>query len=220
MGKRFDLVAFDMDGVLFDHRSSWAWMHAQYGLNNEDSYNAFINGKIDEKEFMRRDIALWLSKEPKMTIKKMTQMFRNMPLIPGIQETVAALQWNGMKCVIVSGGIDVAANMISNEFGFDGAAANSFETNEEGELTGEGVINVDLSDKGKRLKEFIKEFKTTEERTISIGNSYTDISMFRSSGLSIGFNPIDELTKRECDRVVYSKNISDVLKVIFEAGAE
>lgn len=216
MGKRYDLVAFDMDGVLFDHRSSWAWIHEQYGVSNEKSFNAFVNGEIDEREFMRRDIALWKNVDPEISITKLVRMFRDMPLIKGIQETVAMLRWNGIHSVIVSGGIDIAAEMICNEFEFDGFSANSLVTDADGKLTGEGVVNVDLGDKGIKLNEYIGSFGTTRERTVSIGNSYTDIRMFESSGLSIAFNPTDDMTSDRADAVVFSDNISDVLDIIFE----
>jgi len=214
MGKHFDLVAFDMDGVLFNHRSSWAWIHEQYGVSNEGSFKEFVNGNIDEPEFMRRDIALWKNIDQNISRMHLVRLFRNMPLIKGIQETVAALKWNGIDCVIVSGGIDIAAEMIANEFGFDGFAANTLQTDDNGVLTGEGIVNVDLRDKGIKLKEFIKKHGTTEERTVSIGNSYTDIKMFESTGLSIAFNPIDEITKRSADHVVFSDSIADVLEII------
>ena len=214
MGKRFDLVAFDMDGVLFDHRSSWAWIHEQYGVSNEDSFLRFIMSEIDEPEFMRRDIALWRNIDPDISRMKLVELFRSMPLIKGIQETVAALKWNGIDSVIISGGIDIAAEMIANEFGFDGFAANSLATDGDGRLTGEGIVNVDLRDKGVKLKEFVKKHGTTEERTVSIGNSYTDIRMFESSGLSIAFNPIDDNTRESADHVIFSDSISDVLDII------
>lgn len=214
MGKRYDLVAFDMDGVLFDHRSSWAWIHEQYGVDNEESFNAFIMGEIDEPEFMRRDIKLWMDTAPGVKRNDIVSFFRNMPLIKGIQETVAALRWNDIRSVIISGGIDIAAEMISNEYEFDGFSANSLEVDDLGRLTGEGIVNVDLCDKGIKLREYIEGFGTVPERTVSIGNSYTDIKMFENSGLSIAFNPIDNMTAESADRVIVSDNISDVLDVI------
>jgi len=216
MGRRYDLVAFDMDGVLLDHVSSWTWIHDAFGVSNEDSFKEFICGKIDEKEFMRRDIALWKNIDPDISIRKAARYLKDVPLMGGIQETVAALKWNDIKCVIISGGIDIAAEMIANEFGFDAFAANTLESDVNGRLTGEGIINVDLRDKGKKLVEFIEEFGTTRERTVSVGNSYTDIKMFERSGLSIAFNPIDGMTEKGADRVVRSKNLSDILDIIFE----
>lgn len=214
MGRRYDLVAFDMDGVLFDHRSSWAWIHERYGLDNEESYSAFVRGDIDEPEFMRRDIRMWMDAAPGIGTNELVSIFRDMPLIGGIQETVAALRWNGIRSVIVSGGVDIAAGMISQEYGFDGFAANSLETDGDGRLTGEGIVNVDLCDKGVKLREYMEAFGASPERTVSIGNSFTDIKMFENSGLSIAFNPVDRFTEEAADHVVFSRNISDVLDLI------
>lgn len=214
MGKRFDLVAFDMDGVLFNHRSSWAWIHEQYGVDNEESLRAFVMNEIDEKEFMRRDIKMWKDIDPNVKRSDLIRMFHDMPLIKGIQETVATLHWNDIKCVIISGGIDIAAEMIANEFEFDDFSANSFETDADGTLLGEGIINVDLRDKGATMREYIEKFGTVRERTVSIGNSYTDISMFESSGMGIAFNPTDKETETSADHTIFSDNISDVLDVI------
>jgi len=49
------------------------------------------------------------------------------------------------------------------------------------------------------------------ERTVAIGNSFVDVSMFSASGLSIAFNPIDEAVERSADVVLRSKDLRDVL---------
>jgi len=216
MGRRYDLVAFDMDGVLLNHISSWTWVHDVFGVNNDESLVEFLNSKIDEKEFMRRDIALWKNIDPEVNIRTIAGYLKDVPLIEGIQETVAALRWNDIRSVIISGGIDIATEMLFSEFGFDDYAANGLETDGDGRLTGEGVINVDLTDKGKKLREFMKQIGTVPERTVSIGNSSTDIKMFENSGLSIAFNPIDDITKNSADHVIYGNNISEVLSIILE----
>jgi len=139
-----------------------------------------------------------------------------MPLIGGIQETVACLKENGVKCVIVSGGIDKAALLIKNEFGFDDFAADEICTNPDGTLTGEGKLIVDLKDKGINVRQFIEKYRTTPERTVSIGNSFTDIPMFKNSGMSIAFNPTDPYTSEAATYTVVSDNIADVLDYILE----
>jgi len=216
MGRRYDLVVFDMDGVLTKTRSSWAFIHESLGVSNEKAYQAFINMEIDEPEFMRRDISLWKSVRPEMTVSDIARIFRDMPLTDGIQETVACLKYNDMKCVICSGGIDMAARMIAREFGFDDYIADTLETYPDGKLTGEGIMNVDLKDKGKNVRDFITKYGTTPERTVSIGNSFTDIKMFENTGKSIAFNPVDCYTEEAATDVVKSDNISDVLSVILE----
>jgi Haloacid Dehalogenase superfamily, subfamily IB, phosphoserine phosphatase-like len=212
--RKYDLVCFDMDGTLTRLRSSWCWIHQSLGVDNEQSYQAYINGKIDEMEFMRRDIALWKDVNPNIKIKDLIHLFQDMPLIEGIQETIACLRDAGIVCVIVSGGIDLAARMIAEEFGFDDFAADEICSYPDGSLTGEGKLTVDLKDKGINVREFIAKYGTTAERTISVGNSFTDISMFENSGMSIAFNPTDEYTIEAATHTVNSDNISDILDLI------
>ena len=72
-------------------------------------------------------------------------------------------------------------------------------------------MNVDLRDKGINVRHYMEKYGTTKERTVSIGNSYTDIGMFKQSGLSIAFNPTDPYTSDAADVTVESDNIADVL---------
>jgi Haloacid Dehalogenase superfamily, subfamily IB, phosphoserine phosphatase-like len=212
--RKYDLVCFDMDGTLTRLRSSWCWIHQSLGVDNEQSYQAYINGKIDEMEFMRRDIALWKDVNPDIKIKDLIHLFQDMPLVGGIQETIACLRDAGIACVIVSGGIDLAAKMIAEEFGFDDFAADEICSYPDGSLTGEGKLTVDLKDKGINVREFIRKYGTAPERTVSVGNSFTDISMFENSGMSIAFNPTDEYTVEAATYTVNSDNISDILDLI------
>jgi phosphoserine phosphatase len=209
--QKYDLVCFDMDGVLTRVRSSWCWVHQSFDVDNEPAYQAYVNGEIDESEFMRRDIGLWTAKKPDVTIAEIAKTFQDMPLIGGIQETVACLKENGVRCVIVSGGIDKAAQMIKEEFGFDDFVADEVCTNPDGTLTGEGKLVVDLKDKGVWVRHFIERYGTTKKRTVSIGNSYTDINMFKNTGFSIAFNPTDPYTSDAASVTVVSENLADVL---------
>ena len=213
---RYELVCFDMDGTLTKIRSSWGWVHDYYEVDNEESYDLFCAGLIDEPEFMRRDIAMWIEKNPDVTVDDIARTFSSMPLIDGIQETVAALDFEGIKSVIVSGGIDSAAKMIAEEFGFEDYLADSLETYEDGRLTGEGIMNVDLRDKGISVREFQKKYEVDKAHTVSVGNSFVDIGMFKSSALSIAFNPIDDKVIEAADTVVRSENLADILDKIFE----
>lgn len=218
--RKYDLVCFDMDGTLTKLRSSWCWVHSCFEVDNEPAYQAFCNGEIDEPEFMRRDIALWTNKNPDVTIRDIAVLFRDMPLIDGIQETIACLKANGIRTVIISGGIDLAAKMLANEFGFDDYIADEVLSYEDGRLTGEGKMNVDLRDKGINVRQYIEKYGTTMERTVSVGNSFTDIPMFKNSGMSIAFNPTDPYTQEAATHTIFSENIADILDFIMEQNGE
>ena len=55
---KYDIVVFDLDGVLVDIQSSWDWVHRHFGVDNDESLAQYLAGQIDDLEFMRRDIAL------------------------------------------------------------------------------------------------------------------------------------------------------------------
>ncbi|MGN0137918.1 MAG: HAD family hydrolase [Candidatus Methanomethylophilaceae archaeon] len=218
--RKYDLVCFDMDGTLTKLRSSWCWVHSCFEVDNEPAYQAFCNGEIDEPEFMRRDIALWTNKNPDVTIRDIAVLFRDMPLIDGIQETIACLKANGIRTVIISGGINLAAEMLAREFGFDDYIADEILAYDDGKLTGEGKMNVDLRDKGINVRQYIEKYGTTMERTVSVGNSFTDIPMFKNSGMSIAFNPTDPYTQKAATHTVFSENIADILDFIMDQNGE
>ncbi|MDY5679509.1 MAG: HAD-IB family phosphatase [Candidatus Methanomethylophilaceae archaeon] len=218
--RKYDLVCFDMDGTLTKLRSSWCWVHSCFEVDNEPAYQAFCNGEIDEPEFMRRDIALWTNKNPDVTIRDIAVLFRDMPLIDGIQETIACLKANGIRTVIISGGINLAAEMLAREFGFDDYIADEILAYDDGRLTGEGKMNVDLRDKGINVRQYIEKYDTTMERTVSVGNSFTDIPMFKNSGMSIAFNPTDPYTQEAATHTVFSENIADILDFIMDQNGE
>ncbi len=200
-----------MDGVLFDYVSSWKWVHDVMGVDNSRNLQLFKDGAIDEAEFIRRDVALWKTVKADMSISDVNDALRNMPIIDGLQETIATLRYNGIASVIVSGGIDIAARRIALGHDFDDYAANTLITDDDGLLVGEGILNVDLSDKGIKMREFMERFQVTKEETVAIGNSFVDVKMFENAGFSIAFNPIDDQVIAASDAVVESSNIADVL---------
>lgn len=220
MRRDYDLVCFDMDGTLTNIRSSWRWVHDCLGVDSEPNYRAYLNQEIDIDEFMRRDIALWTGVKPDFSEKDLIRCFQTMPLVGGIQETVAALENCGMHCVIISGGIDIAAEMLTKEFGFEDFVADHVNTNPDGTLTGEGTNKVNLEDKSIWVREYQRRYGVTVERTVSVGNSFTDIPMFKASGMSIAFNPTDPYTEEAATHTVRSDNIADILDYLIPGEAD
>jgi len=210
-GRRFDLVAFDMDGVLVDYLSSWTWVHDRFGVSNEESVISFMDGEIDDLEFMRRDIGLWMRHRPGLCLPEVDRELSGLPINPGIGDTLQELRDRGTKTVIISGGLDLIASKLAAQYGFDAQWSNGLATDAEGRLTGEGVLRVELCNKYKALKEAQEMFGAVPERTAAVGNSSIDVSMFKRAGLGIAFNPIDEEVVKGADHVVRAASLCAVL---------
>lgn len=214
VGEGYDLVAFDMDGVLVDYESTWVWIHSHFGVNNETALQEFLDGRIDDMEFMRRDIALWRSVREGLCVAEIERILRSVPLMVGIRETTTALRERGIRSVIISGGLDIVAERIATEFGFDDWVANGLEFDDNGQLTGEGVLRVRLVDKMEALHHLLEKYGVDGGRAVAIGNSFVDVSMFDGCGLAIAYNPMDDHVLTSADHVVRGNDLREVLRFI------
>ncbi|NYT12872.1 MAG: HAD-IB family phosphatase [Methanomassiliicoccales archaeon] len=215
-GRRFDLVAFDMDGVLVEYNSTWCWIHNHFGVSNDTALQEFIDGDIDDHEFMRRDIALWKERIPDINIDYINDVLDPVPEVKGVGETVQALRTEGIKTIIVSGGLDIVAQRIADSYGFDGWAANGLEVDDLGALTGKGILRVELVNKRKALDSFLEKWGISSDRTAAVGNSFVDVSMFKGCSFSIAYNPIDAWVAENANAVVNSDDLSDILPLLLD----
>ncbi|MBA3046270.1 MAG: HAD family phosphatase [Candidatus Thermoplasmatota archaeon] len=209
---RFDMVAFDLDGVIVAERSSWEWVHMHFGLDNTQSLKAFCDGKIDDLEFMRTDIAMWHRIKPDVSLADIKNILMDAKINSGSVETIQALKKKGIKTCIVSGGIDLLADQIGEMCGVDRVMSNGLTADSNGRLLGDGILRVELRDKAKALSTVLDEFGIVPERCAAIGNSWVDVSMFKIASYGIAFNPIDSVTIKEADVVVESDDLRDVLE--------
>ena len=52
------LVCLDMDRVLVDHLSTWQYVYDQLGINNDESFELYNQGLLDEWDWIKLDLAL------------------------------------------------------------------------------------------------------------------------------------------------------------------
>lgn len=208
------LVVFDMDGVLADVESSWVYVHKTFGVNNDHSLYAYLRGEITDLEFIRRDIQLWRDKDPHVDAAKIMSILEEVPMMPGAGETIHELRNRGFKTAVVSAGIDLLADLVVERFPFDAHLANGFETDGHGRLTGEGILNVKLMDKGEAVRRVARKLGVTKKDTVSVGNSSYDVSMFNESGLGIAFCPEDDAVRQKADAVVDKKDLTRILEFV------
>jgi phosphoserine phosphatase len=211
-----DLVCFDMDGVLIDVGSSWVTVHKHFGVENQASLRAYLNGEFDDAEFIRRDVRLWLNLKPQIRRDDFVEIFRDPPFMAGVEETVETLQAEGIECAIVSGGIDVLAESVARRLRIPHVAANGFVYDDDGHLTGEGVVKTPLNDKALPVLEFARELEVPLERVLTVGNSLPDVSMFEVSGRSVAFHPEDDYTREHATWIVEDGPLTDILPFVLE----
>jgi phosphoserine phosphatase len=211
---KYKLVVFDFDGVIADTISSWVWVHEHFGVNNDASLELYLDDKIDDLEFMRRDIALWRAKKSDIKIKDIENILVNVPIMKGTKETIDRLHATGIHTGIISGGLDIMVHRVAKDLGIDYVLANGLQADDSGKLTGEGILRVELKNKSVPMQRLLDYFKVTPEETVAVGNGHIDVPMFKFAGLKIAFNPDDVIVRENADVVIEKKNLTEILKYI------
>ena len=211
---KYKLIAFDFDGVIADTVSSWVWVHEHFGVNNDASLELYLEDKIDDREFMRRDIALWHAKKSDITIHDLETILAGVPLMKGTHETLEVLKAHGLKTGIISGGLDIMVDRVAQDIGIDYVIANGLEANEDGTLTGEGILRVELKNKAVPMQKLLEHFGVDSAECVAVGNGHIDVPMFKFAALSIAFNPNDNIVKENADVVIETKDLREILKYI------
>ncbi len=203
-----------MDGVLADTESSWTYVHRHFGVNNDHSLRAYLDGEIDDWEFIRRDIDLWRKKDPALSMDSVRRILADVPTMNGAEEAVAELRRRGIRTAIVSAGIDLLAQRLAVELEIDMFFANGFVADCAGRLTGEGVLNVRLAEKGEKVRMVADLLDIGKEEVVSVGNSRFDMPMFDASEIGIAFCPIDDEVREKADVVVEEKDLRAILESV------
>ncbi len=195
-----ELVCFDMDGVLTNGVSSWVRVHEHYGVSNEAALKAFIDGEIDDHEFIRRDVALWLKNGP-VRLRDIEKILAQPPIMPGGQELVEALHDQGIATAIVSGGLEPMARDVARRLGIQEVHANGLVTHKDGTLTGEGSLRTPLVNKAAPVNHILEREGLKPGRAAAVGDSCPDTAMFEVTGYGIAFNPKDDCIREAADHV-------------------
>ncbi len=187
-----EAVAFDCDGVLSDNGSSWEAIHRQFGTENEETLQKFLEGDISEADFVEDDIQKWREVQQEIHRDDIMRCYSGAKLMGGAREVVEELQNRGVYVAIVSSGVDLFVGAIASMLRVDDWASNGFEWDSEGWLIRGSPTRVFSHAKGLMVEKLIRINGFNDSAVISVGDSSTDLSMMVGESRFIGFNPARE----------------------------
>ena len=143
-----------------------------------------MRGELDFEQSLRRRVGT-LKGAPESILQ---QVRENLPLMPGLVETIQTLQKYGWKTAIASGGFNYFADYLKDLLQLDFAASNQFDI-EDGKLTGlvKGDV-VDAQYKAKTLQRLLEEYGINSQHSIAIGDGANDLAMMNVAGLGVAFH--------------------------------
>ena len=212
--KKIELIIFDMDGVLTDTLSSWKYIHEYFGSSNERSVQEYLKGKINDMEFIKRDVNLWNENGKPITEKRLTEILSDIPIMKGAKECIKSIKKYNIQTAIVSAGLDLLAQKIAKKLEINYVYANGIKTDMNGHLNGEGIVNVGLIHKDRTVKNISKKLRIPLENIIAVGNSCFDIPMIEICGTGIAFNPEDDCVQDKADFIVFEKDLTNIIPIV------
>lgn len=176
------LAAFDLDGTVLEHNGSWAAIHRHFGTEqlSAASLKLYTEGKIDYREFMRRDIRSWPKGVTKDEIRRILSGYRIRREAP---EVFAELRSRGIMTALVSAGIDMLAEQVAAELGIDHWLANGLKFDRKGALLPDGLGRVDPTRKDVAYRRLLSKIGVPPSRTVAVGDTIYDLSFLKSARL-------------------------------------
>ncbi|MEK6684843.1 MAG: phosphoserine phosphatase SerB, partial [Pseudomonadota bacterium] len=182
----FKLIAMDMDSTLLaiesiDEIADMHHIKPQVAAITLQT----MQGEISFEESLTRRTSLLQDLHQDALQKVYDERVR---LNPGAEKMLQQAKIAGLKTMVISGGFTFFTDRIKTKLGFDYAAANTLEI-ENNRLTGKvaGKI-IGRQGKAEVLKQVCDELGLKREQIIAIGDGANDLDMMAEAGISIAYH--------------------------------
>ncbi len=195
------LMVFDMDGVLLKNRNSWdviinrSMNKTTTGTGMQLTFDYIYQNGVPDRLYEN------LTETKIMTYLNLNDVTSN------IARTIGYLKDRNIKTAIVSAGSHVFAGYLSELFGIDNFIGN--EVNVKNHCF---IKNVDPAKKDINVKDIQSRYGISPAETVSVGDSYMDLSMRRRSKYFVAFNPGTRKLEDAADFVVNSTNLYGIIE--------
>lgn len=180
----FDLVIFDMDGVIFEGRNFWLDLHRAYGTEAEALRLWEAYGETDYPRLGSLTASgVWRGRDAAV----FGQLVAERRYVDGIHDVMARLEAWKMRTAVISSGPWQLAERARRELGIDLALANRLAI-VDGRIAGTVEIMVDENRKDEVAMQVMAAFGAARARTAVIGDTPADARMAAVAGLAIAYD--------------------------------
>lgn len=182
---RYPIVSFDLDGTIVRGTTVSHWLARFLGaepavIELEDQYT---RGAISNRQLAEATAATFAG----ISVTDLVRALSDIPVISAVPETLAALKDRGVTVLLGTVTWAFAADILRQRFGFDAASGTEMGT-ADGRLTGIVERHFGASDKIDFVAGHAAKQGLTLSECAAIGDSHSDIPLFRAVGLGIAIN--------------------------------
>lgn len=215
MSRRFDLVAFDVDGTLVHHpeeKTVWEVFNLKFTGSddqNAERWRAYREGTLSYADWVTLDIQGW--KSAGATRELLLGSLDGLSLVAGARETLAELKNQGMRLAVISGTLDLLLDALFPDHPFDEVYTNRLVFDADGGISHWHATPFDMDGKGVALRSIAMREEIPLERCAFVGDHANDLAAARLAGYSIAFNPKSPELEAAVSAVVRSRDLRDIL---------
>ena len=215
MTRRFDLVAFDVDGTLVHHpedKTVWEVFNLRFtgsDHQNSERWELYRQGKLSYAEWVTLDVEGW--RRAGATRDELIAAMEGLHLVQGARETMDALKREGMRLAVISGTLDLLLDTLFPDHPFDEVYTNRIAFDEAGRIASWTATPFDMDGKGVALRAIAMREEIPLSRCAFVGDHANDLAAARLAGLALAFNPKSAELEESAHAVVRSGDLRDLL---------
>lgn len=204
------LVSFDLDGTLFPGTTTCLELGRRLGHVDvisrlEEQYKNF---EITNKQVAEGDAFAYAGR----SVDEIETAVLLIPTIRGMVETFAALHERGISTLLVTVSWSFAARVLSKKYGMS-AYAGAEMAEENGVLAGRVQRHFEAEDKVRFVEAFAQKCGFGLEQCAAIGDSRSDIPLFKRVGFSIALNATEQ-AQAAATQSLQAGDLRDVLPLL------
>lgn len=206
------LVSFDLDGTLFPDTTSGSELARLLGHLDQmrDLEARYARSEISNADVARADAQAYKGR----SVEELQKAVLAIPLISGFKETVHYLRVHNIHLLIVTLAWSFVARTLVERYGLDGCAGPVLEES-DGQFTGKVEKDFEDFDKPLFVQAYAEQRGFSLSQCVAIGDSRSDIPMFRKVGVAIALNATGQ-ARGEADFSIDTKDLTEILPLIVD----
>ena len=197
-------IIFDIDGTL-SHDISWTKLTLMLGASvpdHEQIYDDFKNGRMEYEESKKALLKLWRG-DGEVTKAKLEKLFNDWELKPDAKEVFDYLKNKGYRTCLVTGSVDLFAEVIARRLGADEYYANTILHWDENNHLHDYTYEIHAGDKKlAQLMEFCKKNSIDPSECVAVGDDTNDTELFKITKRGVA---VESPTSQVLDSVAWKK---------------
>jgi phosphoserine phosphatase len=220
--RRFDLVAFDVDGTLVEHpdgRTVWEVLNESLTGSRDQNLERlamYRAGTLSYADWVALDVSSW--RDAGATRDGLIAAFGPLRLVAGARETMDTLKREGARLAVISGTLDLLLDTLFPDHPFDDVYTNRLTFDGAGRIASWWATPFDMEGKADALRKIAAHEGVPLSRCAFVGDHSNDLSAARIAGFTVAFNPKCRELEELAGATVRSEDLRDVLPHLIARG--